>query len=134
LLGAGEHVTLRAGALYHGWEASIARTYTVGTPAVELPPPAGWKELMAAVRTGATVGELRTRDAVVYGVGRGVEPYGDDLSLDAGQSVSNERSRSFTVQQDVLQLTEHGTVSLTAASMSLARTCLCATPRAFGAT
>jgi Xaa-Pro aminopeptidase len=115
LLGAGEHVTLRAGALYHGWEASIARTYTVGTPAVELPPPAGWTELVAAVRTGATVGELRERDAVVYGVGRGVEPYGDDLSLDVGMSIAVELHRGACVQQDVLQLTEHGPVSLTAA-------------------
>lgn len=115
LLGAGEHVTLRAGALYHGWEASIARTYTVGTPAIELPPPAGWDELVAAVHTGTRIGELRERDAVVYGVGRGVEPYGDDVVLDLGLSIAVELHRGGCVHQDVLQLTEHGTVSLTAA-------------------
>jgi len=115
LLGAGEHVTLRAGALYRGWEASLARTYTVGTPATELPPPAGWKELVAAVHTGTRVRELRERDAVVYGVGRGVEPYGDDLELDVGMSVAVELHRGGVVHQDVLQLTEQGTVSLTAA-------------------
>jgi Xaa-Pro dipeptidase len=115
LLGAGEHVTLRAGALYRGWEASLARTYTVATPAIELPPPAGWSELVAAVQTGRRVGELRERDAVVYGVGRGVEPYGDDLELDVGMSVAVELHRGGVVHQDVLQLTEHGTVSLTAA-------------------
>ena len=32
LLGAGEHVALRAGALRNGWEASLARTYVVGEP------------------------------------------------------------------------------------------------------
>ena len=115
LLGAGEHVTLRAGVLYHGWEASVARTYIVGSPAIELPPPAGWKELLDAVRTGTRVSELRDRDAVVYGVGRGVEPYGDDFELDVGMSVAVELYRGGCVQQDVLQLTEHGTVSLTAA-------------------
>jgi Xaa-Pro aminopeptidase len=115
LLGAGERVTLRAGALYHGWEASLARTYTVGSPAIELPPPAGWPELVAAVQTGRRVGELRERDAIVYGVGRGVEPYGDDLELAVGMSIAVELHRSGGIYQDVLQLTEHGTVSLTAA-------------------
>jgi Xaa-Pro dipeptidase len=115
LLGAGEHVTLRAGALYHGWEASVARTYTVGSPAVELPPPVGWSELVAAVQAGRRIGDLRARDAIVYGVGRGVEPYGDDLELDVGMSIAVELHRSRGIYQDVLQLTEHGTVSLTAA-------------------
>jgi Xaa-Pro aminopeptidase len=115
LLGAGEHVTLRAGALYRGWEASLARTYTVGSPSIELPPPAGWDELVGAVRPNVRVGELRARDAVVYGVGRGVEPYGDDLALDAGMAIAVELHRSGGVHQDVIQLTERGAVSLTAA-------------------
>jgi hypothetical protein len=68
---------------------------------------------VSAVRTGATLAELRARDAVVYGVGRGVEPYGDDLSLDVGMSIAVELHRGACVQQDVLQLTEHGPVSLT---------------------
>jgi Xaa-Pro aminopeptidase len=115
LLGGGERVTLRAGALFHGWEASLARTYTVGSPAIELAPPAGWQELVGAVQTGCRIGELRERDAVVYGVGRGVEPYGDDLELAVGMSIAVELHRGGVVHQDVLQLTEQGTVSLTAA-------------------
>jgi len=115
LLGAGEHVTLRAGALYEGWEASLARTYTVGSPSVELPQPAGWPELIAAVQPGARVGDLRDRDAVVYGVGRGVEPYADDLTLEPGMAVAVELHRGACVQQDVLGVTERGAALLTAA-------------------
>ena len=52
LLGAGENVALRAGALRDGWEASLARTYVVGDPSVEQPPPDGWDELVGLCRAG----------------------------------------------------------------------------------
>jgi hypothetical protein len=114
LLGAGEHVALRAGALYEGWEASLARTYTVDNPSVEVPPPAGWPELIAAVQPGARVGNLRDRDAVVYGVGRGVEPFADELTLTPGMAVAVELHRGACVRQDVLGVTERGATVLTA--------------------
>jgi Xaa-Pro aminopeptidase len=114
LLGAGERVTLRAGALHRGWEASLARTYVVGEPSVEQPPPEGWAELVDSCRPGARVGTLRDLDAVVYGVGRGVEPYDDDLTLEPGTVLAVELHRDSGLQQDVLHLTDAGAVSLTA--------------------
>src|SRR5207253_7458153 len=39
LLGSGEHVALRAGALRDGWEASLARTFVVADLPIEQPPP-----------------------------------------------------------------------------------------------
>ena len=113
LIGAGELVTLRAGAMHDGWEASLARTYVIGDPSVEQPPPAGWSELLAACRPGTHVGDLRDLDAVVYGAGRGVEPYDDDLKLRADMVFSVELHHDNSLQQDVVRLTDSGAVSLT---------------------
>ena len=106
LLGAGERVTLRAGVLHQGWEASIARTYVVGDPSIGQPPPDGWEELLTTCRAGTPVGRLRDLDAVVYGVGRGVEPYDDTLTLEAGMVFAVELHRGGCLQQDVLHLTD----------------------------
>jgi Xaa-Pro dipeptidase len=113
LLGAGENVALRAGALRNGWEASLARTYVVAEPSVEQPPPDGWADLIALCRTGTRVGHLRDLDAVVYGVGRGVEPYDDDLALEPGMVFALELHRGRRLHQDVLHLTDDGPVTLT---------------------
>jgi hypothetical protein len=114
LIGAGERVALRAGALLNGWEASLARTYLVGDESsTEQPPPDGWDELLATCRPGTPVGRLRDLDAVVYGVGRGVEPYDDYLTLDTGMVFAVELHHGSNVQQDVLHLTDEGAVSLT---------------------
>lgn len=114
LVGAGENVALRAGALRHGWEASLARTYVVDEPAVEQPPPDGWADLVGLCRAGTRVGHLRDVDAVVYGVGRGVEPYDDELALEVGMVFALELHRGSRLHQDVLHLTDHGPVVLTA--------------------
>ena len=58
----------------------------VAEPSVEQPPPDGWADLIALCRTGTRVGHLRDLDAVVYGVGRGVEPYDDDSRSSRGWS------------------------------------------------
>jgi Xaa-Pro dipeptidase len=113
LLGAGENVALRAGALRNGWEASLARTYVVAEPSVEQPPPDGWAELIALCRTGTRIGHLRDLDAVVYGVGRGVEPYDDELALEPGMVFALELHRGRRLHQDVLHLTDDGPVILT---------------------
>jgi Xaa-Pro aminopeptidase len=113
LLGAGERVALRAGALHDGWEASVARTFVVGDPSVEHPPPEGWSELVDSCRPGTRVGRLRDLDAVVYGVGRGVEPYDDDLTLGVDMVLAVELHRDGCLRQDVLHLTEAGAVTLT---------------------
>jgi Xaa-Pro dipeptidase len=100
----GERVVLRAGALREGWEASVARTYVVGSPPVEQPPPPGWDGLVAACVAGATAGALRARGAVVHGAGRGVEPWPDDLVLVPGLVPALELRDRRTVHQDLLPI------------------------------
>ena len=114
LLGAGESVALRAGALRGGWEASLARTYVVGEPSQEQPPPVGWDEAFALCRTGTFVGQLRDLEAVVYGVGRGVEPYDDTLQLRSGMVCALELHRANRLHQDTLLITDGAPRILTA--------------------
>lgn len=101
----GERVVLRAGALRDGWEACIARTYLVGSPSVELPPPAAWNELVAVCVPGTTVASLREWGAVVHGVGRGVEPWPDDFVLVPDLMLALEVRDDTSVRQDVLLVT-----------------------------
>jgi Xaa-Pro aminopeptidase len=114
LLGGGEHIALRAGALRNGWEASLARTYVVGEPSIEQPPPERWEELLWLCRPGVRVGQARDLEAVVYGVGRGVEPYDDDLTFEVGMVFAVELHLGRRLHQDVLYLTDEGLVTLTA--------------------
>jgi Xaa-Pro dipeptidase len=114
LLGAGESVALRAGALRDGWEASLARTYVVGEPSQEQRPPAGWHEALALVRPGTFVGQLRDLEAVVYGVGRGVEPYDDTQQLRSGMVCALEVHRGDRLHQDTLLVTDGAPRILTA--------------------
>lgn len=100
----GERVVLRAGALRNGWEASFARTYVVGTPSVEQPPPAGWDDLVAACVPGTTVGALRARGALVHGSGRGLEPWPDDLVLVAGLMLAVELTDATSLRQATVQI------------------------------
>jgi Xaa-Pro dipeptidase len=113
-LGADERVVLRAGALRDGWEASLARTYVVGSPSVEQPPPAGWEELVAACTPGTTVETLRTGGADVHGVGRGVEPWPDELELVPGLTVALELRDETGVRQDIVHVTDTHPTTLTA--------------------
>jgi Xaa-Pro aminopeptidase len=114
LLAGGEHIALRAGALRNGWEASLARTYVVGEPSIEQAPPEGWDELLWLCRPGIRVGQVRDLEAVVYGVGRGVEPYDDDLAFEVGMVFAVELHRGQRLHQDVLHLADDGLVTLTA--------------------
>lgn len=104
-LAGGDRVVLRAGALCDGWEAALARTYAVGSPSVEQPPPAGWDALTAACVAGTAVGALRGRGAVVNGAGRGVEPWPDDLVLVPGLMAAVELRDDAAVRQDTLRIT-----------------------------
>ncbi len=110
--GDGERVVLRAGALRDGWEASLARTYVVGSPSVEQPAPAGWDELVAACVPGATAGgpgagsrRLRRR------AGRRAWP--DDLVLVAGLHVALELADETSLRQDVFRVTDDTPVLVT---------------------
>ncbi len=106
LLGAGESVALRAGALRDGWEASLARTFVVGEPSLEQAPPSGWDEALWLCRPGTFVGQLRDLEAVIYGVGRGVEPYEDTLQLRGGMVCALELHRGNRLHQDTLLITD----------------------------
>jgi Xaa-Pro dipeptidase len=102
----GGRVVLRAGALRDGWEASLARTYVIGSPSREQPVPTGWNELVAACVPGATVGEVRRRGAIVHGVGRGVEPWADHLVLAPGLMAALEHRDDSSLRQDILRITD----------------------------
>ena len=52
----GERVVLRAGALRDGWEASLARTYLIGTPSTEQTAPHGVERARDGVQAGNPVG------------------------------------------------------------------------------
>jgi Xaa-Pro aminopeptidase len=112
LLADGETVVLRAGVLADGWEASLARTFVVDEPPTEQRRPEGWNDIVATCRPGVTAGELRERGALVYGAGRGVEPWDDDFTLAPGSLVAleveahgNAGSRP-RLRQDVLLVTD----------------------------
>jgi Xaa-Pro dipeptidase len=115
LLAGGESVALRAGALRDGWEASLARTFVVGEPSLEQTPPPGWDGALALCRPGTFVGQLRDLEAVVYGVGRGVEPYDDVVQLRAGMVCALELHQGDRLHQDTLLITEGAPTILTAA-------------------
>jgi Xaa-Pro aminopeptidase len=101
---ADEKVVLRAGVLREGWESSLARTYAVGSPSVEQAAPAAWDELVAACTAGATAGELRARGADVHGVGRGVEPWPDELELVPDLTLALEIRDTTSLRQDILRI------------------------------
>ncbi len=113
LLAAGERVVLRAGALRDGWEASLARTYLIGSPSIEQRAPAGWDELVAACVPGATAGALRRRGATVHGAGRGVEAWPDDLVLVPGLMAAIEHRDDTCVRQDIVRVTDRAPVLVT---------------------
>jgi Xaa-Pro aminopeptidase len=99
----GEKIVLRAGVLHDGWEASLARTCIVGQPDLS-PVPAGWDALVAACVPGTPVGAIRDRGATVWGLGRGVEPWPDDLVLVAGLNVGVELQDETALRQDVVHI------------------------------
>jgi Xaa-Pro aminopeptidase len=109
----GERVVLRAGALRAGWEGSVARTYIVGNPPRSADPPAGWSDLIGGCRAGATVGTLRKHDAVVYGAGRGVEPWDDDVELAPGHMIAVELADADSIRQDIVHVTDADPVVVT---------------------
>jgi Xaa-Pro dipeptidase len=113
LLAEGEVVSVRVGALAHGWEASLARTFVVGSPAAMVAAPPNWDPLVAACVPGVAVGSLRQRAAIVYGVGRGVEPWDDDVELVPGMLCALELADERGVHQDVLRITDDEPVAVT---------------------
>jgi Xaa-Pro aminopeptidase len=114
ILDAHDRVVLRVGALRDGWEASVARTYLVGRHSPEeQPPPEQWDAIIGGCRAGVTVGSLRERGAIVYGVGRGVEPWNDDYVLTDGTTCAVEVALPHTLRQDIILITSSAPRSLT---------------------
>jgi Xaa-Pro aminopeptidase len=109
----GDAVVLRAGALRDGWEASLARTFSVGASGIPAVDPRNWDVTLECCLPGVSVGALRRRDAIVYGVGRGVEPWADDLELLPGMMLSLEVSDTDALRQDVVRITDDGPVVVT---------------------
>jgi len=109
-----ERVVLRSGALCEGWEASLARTYTVARRPVPQPDPSAWSEMLAACTAGTAVGDLRAR-GIVYGAGRGIEAWSDDFALAPGLMAAIECRDGDTLRQDVVRITEREPVIVTAA-------------------
>jgi Xaa-Pro dipeptidase len=112
-LAAGEVVVLRAGVLADGWEACLARTFTVADPPRELASPTDWDVLVAECLPNTSAERLRDRGAIIYGVGRGVEPWDDDFVLGPGTVCALELSDDHCVRQDVVYVTESGPEILT---------------------
>lgn len=114
LLAPGERVVVRAGALVDGWEASVARTYTVASDApVAVAPGTAWDGLLERCRPGTNAGQLRALGAVVYGAGQGVEPWDDGFVLGPGTTCALELARPDNVHQDVVLVTADGADVLT---------------------
>jgi Xaa-Pro dipeptidase len=115
----GDLVVMRAGALVHGWEASLARTWPCG----ELPVAARtrlrdwgaeWPTVVDAVRAGASVGDLRAVDGVtVHGVGLGYEGLADTDVLEPGMVVEVELERAGVVGADMFLVETDGAEPLT---------------------
>ena len=99
-------MVLRAGVLRDGWEASLARTFVVGTPSLEQPAPAAWDDLVAACTPGTTAGALRARGAVVHGAGLGVEPWPDDFVLVPDLMLALELRDDTSLRQEILHITD----------------------------
>jgi Xaa-Pro aminopeptidase len=113
VLAAGELVVVRVGALRDGYEGSVARTYRVDThDAHEEPAPGAWDGLLHAVVHGTSAGELRSRGAIVYGVGFGVEPWDDEFELRPGQTCALEWCTPADVRQGVIAVTDAGGMPL----------------------
>jgi Xaa-Pro dipeptidase len=112
-LAAGEVVVLRAGVLAGGWEACLARTFTVSDPPRKLASPAGWDAVIAESMPNTSAERLRDRGAIVYGIGRGVEPWDDAFVLRPGTVFALELRDDHCVRQDVLYVTESGPEILT---------------------
>ena len=78
------------------------------TPSVEQPAPDGLgRARRASCRPGTDVGQLRDLEAVVYGVGRGVEPWPDDLRARSRHGVRDRAARDGRrLHQDVVHITD----------------------------
>jgi Xaa-Pro aminopeptidase len=112
-LAEGEVVVLRAGVLAGGWEACLARTFTIADPPHDLAPPTGWDAVVAECLPNTSAERLRDRGAIVYGVGRGVEPWDNAFVLGPGTVLALELRDARCVRQDVLHITESGPEILT---------------------
>ncbi|HUF85628.1 MAG TPA: M24 family metallopeptidase [Acidimicrobiia bacterium] len=117
----GDLVTISAGALADGWEASLARTWPCGEvtrehrSALEAWSTA-WSELVDRCRAGARVGDLRDEGIELHGVGASYEVLADDEVLEPDMVVALELRHAGILGGDTLLVTDVGSEPLTRAS------------------
>ena len=114
----GDLVTISAGVLAHGWEASLARTWPCGeigsADRASLQTwSEAWSELVDGCRVGARVGQLRSDGIDLHGVGASYEVLPDDDVLEPDMVVALELRRAGVLGGDTLLVTERGCEPLT---------------------
>ncbi len=106
----GDLVTISAGVIAGGWEASLARTWPCG----ELRPEhasvleewrAAWSEIVDRCRVGVRVGDLRGDATDLHGVGASYEVLADDDLLEANMVVALEFRQAGILGGDTLLVT-----------------------------
>jgi Xaa-Pro dipeptidase len=125
----GDLVTISAGVLADGWEASLARTWPCGDLSPEHRASseawsAAWSELVDGCRAGARVGDLRGDGIDLHGEGASYEVLFDDDVLEPDMVVVLELRRAGILGGETLLVTATGSEPLTRAV---------AAPRAGGA-
>lgn len=116
----GDVVTISAGVLADGWEASLARTCPVG----DLRPEhrsswsrwwAAWTTLIDRLRPGAVVRDLRSNNVDLHGVGASYEVLADDDVLEPDLVVALELRDGGILGGDTILVTDDGCDPLTRA-------------------
>jgi len=114
----GDLVTISAGVLADGWEASLARTWPCGEVRSEDRASfeqwsSAWSELASRCRAGTRVSGLRADGIEIHGVGASYEVLFEDDVLEPGLVVALELRHAGILGGGTLLLTDDGCESLT---------------------
>jgi Xaa-Pro dipeptidase len=109
----GDLVDAWVGVLANGWVGRLARTWPCGAPtAAHGEASAAWQEgcapVVAAIRPGTTVGQLRGHGAEVRGVGAGDELLDDEDPLEPGMVLAVGVRREGIHAEDTYLVTDGG--------------------------
>jgi Xaa-Pro aminopeptidase len=123
-VGEGDLVTMSAGVIADGWEASEARTWPCGDLSAEHSPSfsrwwSAWSELVDQVRPGIRVRDVRAGDGVdISGVGASYEVLAGDEVLEPDMVVALELRHAGILGGETLLVTDAAPEPLTRASHS----------------
>lgn len=104
----GDLVAMSAGVLVDGWEGSLARTWTVGSPSSQYRERSArwrdeWTRALDGCRPGVRAGDLRTTAGLsVHGVGLGYEGLEDTAELEPGMTIQVELEAAGFLGGDLL--------------------------------